>query len=97
MSSLHIVSSSFQGIFRQFQQVVRSADHRDTINIDPVTYIEQVIIDKDLITGSGADGSQNAKIEENISYAASKIAVIDIERQNRLSSLNHDNNSIFYR
>jgi predicted transcriptional regulator len=29
--------------------------------------------------------SQNAKIKENISSAASKIAVIDIEKQNRLS------------
>ena len=31
--------------------------------------------------------SQNAKIKENISSAASKIAVIDIEKQNRLSKV----------
>jgi predicted transcriptional regulator len=33
------------------------------------------------------DSSQNANIEENISYAASKIAVIDLEKQNRLSKV----------
>ena len=31
--------------------------------------------------------SQDAKIKENISSAASKIAVIDIEKQNRLSKV----------
>ena len=31
--------------------------------------------------------SQNAKIKENISSAASKIAVIDIEKQNRFSKV----------
>ena len=41
--------------FQTIQQAVRSAVPGDTINIDPGTYIEQVVIDKDLtITGSGA-------------------------------------------
>ena len=33
------------------------------------------------------NSSQNAKIKENVSSAASKIAVIDIEKQNRLSKV----------
>ena len=39
---------------------------------------------------------QNDATKEKMSVST-KIAAIDIERQNRLSSLNHDNNSIFYR
>ncbi|MGA9843256.1 MAG: hypothetical protein WBQ25_13160 [Nitrososphaeraceae archaeon] len=35
----------------------------------------------------GHQNRQNAKIKENISSAASKIAVIDIERENRLSKV----------
>jgi hypothetical protein len=48
-----------------------------------VTYLK-----KNRPTANGSidhKSSQNAKIKENISSAASKIAVIDIEKQNRLS------------
>jgi parallel beta-helix repeat protein len=44
--------------FQTIQQAVRSAVPGDTINIDPGTYTEQVVIDKDLtITGSGASST----------------------------------------
>jgi hypothetical protein len=40
-----------------------------------------------VVTYQKKNSSQNAKIKENISSAASKIAVIDIEKQNRFSKV----------
>ncbi len=44
--------------FQTIQQAVNSAHPGDIINIDPGTYVEQIIINKDLsLTGSGSDST----------------------------------------
>jgi parallel beta-helix repeat protein len=44
--------------FQTIQQAVNSARAGDIINIDPGTYVEQIIIDKDLsLAGSGSDST----------------------------------------